>query len=58
MWNLIYDTDKLVYKTETDSRREDLWLPRGRGEAEGGAGSLGLVDPGYYVWLGKLRGPV
>ena len=33
MWNQKYDTNKLIYKTETDSQtqRIDLWLPRGRG---------------------------
>ena len=25
MWNIKYDTDELIYETETD-----LWLPRGR----------------------------
>ena len=32
MWNLKYDTNELIYETETDSqtRRTDLWLPRGR----------------------------
>ena len=33
MWNLKYDTNELIYKTEIDSgtQRTDLWLPRGRG---------------------------
>ena len=33
MWNLKYDTNELIYKTETDSQtqRTDLWLPEGRG---------------------------
>ena len=31
-WNLKYDTNELIYKTETDSQtqRTDLWLPSGR----------------------------
>ena len=39
MWNLKYDTNELIYETETDAQTEraDLWLPRGRG-----AGSVGL----------------
>ena len=39
MWNLKYDTNELIYETETDAQTEraDLWLPRGRGE-----GSVGL----------------
>ena len=34
MWNLKYDRNELVYKTETDSQtwRTDLWLPRCGGE--------------------------
>ena len=37
MWNLKYDTNKLIYETEKDSQtyRTDLWLPRGR-ESRGG----------------------
>ena len=30
MWNLKYDTNELIYETETD-----LWLPRGRGSGGG-----------------------
>ena len=32
MWNLKYDTNELINKSETDSQTErtDLWLPRGR----------------------------
>ena len=37
MWNLKYDTNKLIYQTETDSQtwKTNLWLPKGR-EGEGG----------------------
>ena len=28
MWNLKYDANEPIYKTETDSQRTDLWLPR------------------------------
>ena len=46
MWNLKYETNELIYKTETDSQtqRTDLWLPRGREWI----GSLGLADANYY----------
>ena len=30
MWNIKYDTNALIYKTDTGSQRSDLWLPRGR----------------------------
>ena len=52
MWNLKYDTNELIYKTETDSQRTDLWLPRGRGMGEGWSGSLGLADANYYIQNG------
>ena len=35
MQNLKYDTNELTYKTETDSQRTDLWLPRGSGVGRG-----------------------
>ena len=46
MWNLKYDTNEFIYKAETDSqtRRTDLWWPRGRGVEEAKTGSLGLAD--------------
>ena len=50
-WNLKYETNELIYKTETDSQtqRTDLWLPRVRGVREGWIGSLGLADANYYI---------
>ena len=35
MWNLKYDTNELIYKTQTDSQTQktNLWLPKGK---EGG----------------------
>ena len=46
MWNPKYDTNEPIYRTETDSQRTDLWLPRG---GEGGSGSVGLADANYYI---------
>ena len=45
MWNLKYDTNELIYKTETDSQTErtGLWLPRGRG-GEWRRDGLGVWD--------------
>ena len=33
MWNLKYDTNELIYETETDSQtlKTNLWLPKGKG---------------------------
>ena len=51
MWNLKYDTNEPIYKTETDSQmwRTDVRLPRVRGEGVGWTGSLMLVDANYYI---------
>ena len=40
MWNLTNDADELISKTETDSRKKNLWSPKRRG---GKIGSLGLT---------------
>ena len=29
MWNLKYDTNELIYKTDSQTERTDLWLSRG-----------------------------
>jgi len=43
MWNLIYHTNELIYKTETGSQtwRTVLRLSGGDGAGEGWTGSLG-----------------
>ena len=40
MWNLKYDTNKLIYKTETDSRRKQIYDYQGERE---GWGELGVT---------------
>ena len=32
MWNLNYDTNELIYKTDSQTERTDLWLLRWEGE--------------------------
>ena len=51
IWNMTQ-----MNRTETDSQtwRTDLWLPRGRGLAEGWSGRLGLADLSYYNWIALL----
>ena len=49
MWNLKYDTNELIYKTETDLQRTDMGLPRGRGLGKGRIGSFGLADANFYI---------
>ena len=46
MWNLKYNTNELIYETETDSQtqRTDLVAKGERGLGEGWIGSLGLAD--------------
>ena len=45
MSNLKYDRNQLMYKTEIDSQRTDLW----RWVGEGWSRSLGLADANYYI---------
>ena len=45
-WNLKYDTNELIYKTETNSQ---IWLPKGNRVGEGKIRSLGLADTNYYI---------
>ena len=51
VWNLKYNTNEEVYKTETDSeiQRRDFWLPRESrvGVVDGRTGSLGLAGTNY-----------
>ena len=61
MWNLKYDINELIYKTETDSQthRTDLRLPRrwrGVGETdwESGISRCKLL---YVYRMGKQQGP-
>ena len=37
MWNLKYDTNEIIYESKTDSQtqRPDLWLPRRKGQGAG-----------------------
>ena len=49
MWNLKYNTNDLIYKTDSQTYRTDLCLPRGEGVEEGRVGSLGLADANYYI---------
>ena len=39
----VYDTNELIYETETDSQMQgtDLWLPRGKGGGRDGLGVWG-----------------
>ena len=53
MWNLKYDTNEPVYKTETEAGtlRTDWWLPRGWGVSEGWPGSLRSADSNWYIYM-------
>ena len=48
MWNLKYDANELIYKTETDSQTENR-LVVAKGEGEWGRHGLGLADATYYT---------
>ena len=51
MWNVKYDTNELIYKTETDSDIENQTYGCQRADrvGEGWIGSLGLADANYYM---------
>ena len=49
MGDLKHDTNELIYETDSQTERTDLWLPRGRGAGEGWTGNLGLADANYYI---------
>ena len=55
MWKLKCDTNKLIYKTETDSRtqRTDLWLPGlgGRGSGMDGQFMVGRWKLLHLEWI-------
>ena len=50
MWNLENDTNKFLYKTETDSQTQttNLRFTKGKGK-EGQIRSLALTDTCYYI---------
>ena len=50
MWNLKYDTNEPINKTETDPQTQSRLVVAKREEGgEGWIGSLGLVDVNYYI---------
>ena len=55
MWNLKYDTNELIYETETDSQRyrTDLWL------LSGGRGRLGVgISRCKLLYIGWINNRV
>ena len=55
MWNLKYDTNESVYKTETDSQtqRTALWQSRQREDGRGKKREVGVSrrKPLYIEWI-------
>ena len=50
MWNVKYDPNEVIYKTETDSDIENkLMVTKGERGGGGKTGSLGLTDTHYYI---------
>ena len=47
-WNLKYNTNELIYKTETNSQIREHMDAKGKGMREGWTGSLGFVHTKYY----------
>ena len=49
MWNLKYGTKDLIYKTETNSHKEQTICCRGGGEIRGKDWEFGVGSANYYV---------
>ena len=51
VWNLKYNTSKLIYEKEADSQTQktNLQLPKGKCVREGQIRRLGLADSNYYI---------
>ena len=49
MWNLKYDINELIHKTEIHSQTYRLAVARGTGVGKCWIGSLGLADANYYT---------
>ena len=56
MWNLNYDTNELIYETETESQtqRTDYGGQDGGGVGEEWIGSLGVADAIYIEQINKV----
>ena len=60
MQNLKYDTNELIYKTETDSQTQktNLWLPKGKGGGSGINQEFGISRYKLlYIKQIKKQGP-
>ena len=49
MWNLKYDSNEHIYKTETGSQKRDLDCQGGGRKAEGRIRNLESEDVNYYI---------
>ena len=50
VWHLTYDTNELIYGTDSDTA--DSWLPKGREVGKVKIGRLGLADADCHVQTG------
>ena len=59
MWNVKYDTNQCIYNTKTDSQtqRRDLWLPRGREDRGGREWDFGIIRV-KLLYIGRLNNKV
>ena len=57
MWNPKYDTNELIYNTETDSQtqRTDLWLSRGAGVGKDWECGISRCKPVYIEWTNNNK---
>ena len=59
MWNIKYETNRHMYKTETHSQiqRTDLWLPKGR-RGRGGKDQESGVSKCKLLYIGQINNKV
>jgi len=52
IWNLIYGTNKSLYRKETHGHGEQTCGCQGGGKGVGWTGNTGLIDANYCLWNG------
>ena len=50
LWNLKYDTNELIYKTDSQTQKTNLWLPKGKGKDK-----LGVWDWQIQTTIYKIN---
>ena len=57
MQNLKYDTNEVIYKTETQTQKTNLWLPKGKGGGGWITQEFGISRQTTIYEIDKEQGP-